>query len=219
MIPKRNIIGNSIGNKSTDMKILFCLRFGKLTGARQNNALIRLSAYSCLAVVHSSCSHRGRSFVFNLMFFSLYRSAVDDFGEYPMDIIRRKKKRSLSFFSPEKQLEAFDSFHYVRAAAKRCVNRYEPDASTKTQKDKRNEIIIVVSPVTSDSVVEIMGTMVTASPMWFIWGHLTRLVSWKRTLSITQTDTHTRTHVYIHTRGIRLRLNIHKVFFDSPVDN
>lgn len=66
----------------------------------------------------------------------------------------------------------------------RCVNRYEPDASTKTRKDKRNEIIIVVSPaVTSDgTATEIMGTMVTASPMRFIRGYLTRLVPWNRIL-------------------------------------
>jgi len=56
-----------------------------------------------------------------------------------------------------KQLETFDSYYsaqctlYVIAAAKRCVNRYEPDASTKTRKDKRNEIIIVVSPAVTSA--------------------------------------------------------------------
>lgn len=84
---------------------------------------------------------------------------------------------------------------YVRAAAKRCVSRYEPDASTKTRKDKRNEIIIVVSPaVTSAGGDNGHNAVCSAAspdyaariPILYIRRHLTRLVSWK----------HTYTHIY-----------------------
>lgn len=82
----------------------------------------------------------------------------------------------------------------MSAAAKRCVNRYEPDASTKTRKDKRNEIIIVVSPgVTSaDRDNRYNAVCAAAYPVYTAHTYTTYSEAFYATGLV---ETHTHTHI------------------------
>lgn len=180
---RRRVIASSL-LPLADVRILFCVygleNNGHGDGRRPNNARVRyccrpyLSQRTCI-IRALAIAVFARTFVFKLM----ARSPRRRFGSSSVSAIishgYRLRHYFTSFFTglpsaPEKQLDAFDSSraYNVRAAAKRCVNRYEPDASEKQKtnpprKDKRNEIIIVSeqrrAAVTSDG-----GTMVHGLP-------------------------------------------------------
>lgn len=98
----------------------------------------------------------------------------------------------------------------MRAAAKRCVSRYEPDASTKTRKDKRNEIIIVVSPAVTSTGGDNGHNAVCAAASPDYAAHIYTIYS-EAFNATGLVETHIHTHISYKYYNIIRRTHAHKV--------